>query len=84
MMQLTCPKCQTINDVAFAQPQIMNFVTVSMIVIEHGGALTCPGCLTKMVAQVAGMAGLSLGLAEVAPPAERKLIVMPGAGTTPH
>ena len=79
MTQSPCPKCNTLLDVKILQPQIVNAFSVSIIVIEHSGVMTCPGCLTKLVVQVTGLPGFGLALTPVQEPEEKKVIVFPGS-----
>jgi hypothetical protein len=78
-MRVACGRCKASIEMDDAQTQISNFVSCTVITIEHPEQVVCPGCGALVTLFVAG-AQLAFAAAPV-PPRKQKTIVVPGGRT---
>lgn len=77
MGMLPCGKCGGLVEVQLqSKPSIINRETISMLLVEHSGIVTCPSCLTKMLPVMVNVAGVVIALTEAV---EEQHIITPGS-----
>ena len=75
---LPCGKCGGLVEVQLqSKPSIINRESISLLLVEHSGILTCPHCLTKMLPVMVNVAGVAITLT---PAVEESLVIAPGNG----
>jgi hypothetical protein len=74
---LPCGKCGGPVEIQLqSKPSIINRESVSILLIEHTGIITCPHCLTRMLPVMVTVTGVAIVLT---PAVEENLVITPGS-----
>lgn len=77
--QMPCSQCGTLVDIQIGQPQIVNGLHCSVIIIEHSAQTTCPGCLSKVRPIVSGISGFAIQMPVIKEQEQAPMVIMPGS-----
>lgn len=79
---MPCSKCGGPVEMEVGQPQIVNGLHCSVIIIEHSAETICPGCLSKVRPIVSGVSGFAIQMPVVEEQKQAPLLHVPGSRET--